>query len=154
MPEFVGGQQAMIKYLTDNIKYPEDAKKNAIVGTTYLGFVVEKDGSISNIQVKNTALPPSIDTVQTVNPTTYEVTTRIIQNDGSNILDKEAIRVVQTMPKWSVGKKKGQAVRTEFILPVKFELEKKDVSEEKVQVVDPVSGETKEHTIKVVKNKQ
>jgi BlaR1 peptidase M56/Gram-negative bacterial TonB protein C-terminal len=158
MPEFVGGQQAMIKYLTDNIKYPEDAKKNFTQGTTYLEFVVEKDGSISNIGVKSSALPPSVDTVQTVNPTTYEVQTKIIMNVGNDILDKEAIRVVQAMPKWAVGKKNGQAVRTEFVLPVKFELEKEKVSPtidvksggvDTIIQIDPV---TLKQTVKIVKS--
>jgi BlaR1 peptidase M56/Gram-negative bacterial TonB protein C-terminal len=158
MPEFVGGQQAMIKYLTDNIKYPEDAKKNSTEGTTYLGFVVEKDGSISNIKVKETALPPSIDTIQQVDPTTYAVKTKIVKNEGSDILDKEAIRVVQAMPKWAVGKKNGQAVRTEFVLPVKFELEKEKFSPtinvksggvDTIIQIDPV---TLKQTVKVVKS--
>jgi BlaR1 peptidase M56/Gram-negative bacterial TonB protein C-terminal len=159
MPEFVGGQQAMIKYLTDNIKYPEDAKKGYREGTTYLGFVVEKDGSISNIKVKNTALPPSVDTIQQVDPTTYDVKTKIITNEGSDILDREAIRVVQAMPKWAVGKKNGQAVRTEFVLPVKFELENINIDDkmklivsrilDTIQVYDPTTGKT---SLKIVKS--
>jgi BlaR1 peptidase M56/Gram-negative bacterial TonB protein C-terminal len=158
MPEFVGGQQAMIKYLTDNIKYPEDAKKNFTQGTTYLEFVVEKDGSISNIGVKSSALPPSVDTVQTVNPTTYEVQTKIIMNVGNDILDKEAIRVVQAMPKWAVGKKNGQAVRTEFVLPVKFELEKEkanptiNVKSGAVDTIIQIDPVTLKQTVKIVKS--
>jgi hypothetical protein len=159
MPEFVGGQQAMIKYLTDNIKYPEDAKKTSTEGTTYLEFVVEKDGSISNIGVKSSALPSFIDTIQQVDPTNFNVVkTKIITNDGSDILDKEAIRVVQAMPKWAVGKKNGQAVRTEFVLPVKFELEKEKVSPtinvksgavDTIIQIDPV---TLKQTVKIVKS--
>jgi BlaR1 peptidase M56/Gram-negative bacterial TonB protein C-terminal len=158
MPEFVGGQQAMIKYLTDNIKYPEDAKKTSTEGTTYLEFVVEKDGSISNIGVKSSALPPSVDTVQTVNPTTYEVQIKIIMNVGNDILDKEAIRVVQAMPKWAVGKKNGQAVRTEFVLPVKFELEKEkanptiNVKSGGVDTIIQIDPVTLKQTVKIVKS--
>jgi beta-lactamase regulating signal transducer with metallopeptidase domain len=123
LPEFPGGQLAMFKFLSDNIKYPEQAKDDFSEGTTYLAFVVEKDGSISDISIKKTSKEQAIDTITMIDPTTYASTTRIVTNTTGKILDAEALRVVKTMPKWIAGKKNGEAVRANFVLPIKFKLE-------------------------------
>jgi TonB family protein len=91
-PQFPGG---INKYLADNIKYPEDAKKNNIQGYVYLSFVVEKDGSISTI--------------------------RVMRSPNAS-LSNEAIRVVSTTPKWTPGKKKGVPVRVYQSVRVIFAL--------------------------------
>ena len=95
-PEFPGGNAAMMKFLGDNIKYPVIAQENAIQGRVITNFVVERDGSITDVQV-----------VRGVDPS----------------LDKEAIRVIQSMPKWKPGKQRGSAVRVRFTLPVVFRLQ-------------------------------
>ena len=95
-PEFPGGTQAMMKYLAENIKYPMIAQENGIQGRVICQFVVNKDGSIVDIQV-----------VRSVDPS----------------LDKEAIRVIKSMPKWKPGKQLGKPVRTQFNLPVVFNLQ-------------------------------
>ena len=95
-PEFPGGNTAMMKFLSDNIKYPVIAQENAIQGRVITNFVVEKDGSITDVQV-----------VRGVDPS----------------LDKEAVRVIQSMPRWTPGKQRGQAVRVRFTLPVVFRLQ-------------------------------
>ena len=95
-PEFPGGNTAMMKFLSDNIKYPVIAQENGIQGRVITNFVVEKDGSITDVQV-----------VRGVDPS----------------LDKEAIRVIQSMPKWKPGKQRGSAVRVRFTLPVVFRLQ-------------------------------
>ena len=95
MPQFPGGQIAMLKYLMENIKYPEQAMKEGIQGRVTVRFIVEKDGSISNVKP-----------VLSVHP----------------LLDKEAVRVVKSMPKWSPGKQKGKPVRVQFNVPVMFKL--------------------------------
>ncbi|MCE5205307.1 MAG: energy transducer TonB [Porphyromonadaceae bacterium] len=95
-PEFPGGNAAMMKFLSDNIKYPVIAQENGIQGRVICNFVVERDGSITDVQV-----------VRGVDPS----------------LDKEAIRVIQQMPRWTPGKQRGQAVRVRFTLPVVFRLQ-------------------------------
>lgn len=95
MPQFPGGQIAMLKYLMENIKYPEQAMKEGIQGRVTVRFIVEKDGSISDVKP-----------VLSVHP----------------LLNKEAVRVVKSMPKWSPGKHNGKPVRVRFNLPVMFKL--------------------------------
>lgn len=100
MPEFPGGFDAMAKYLVENIKYPEESRKNGIQGTVFVSYVVEKDGSVTNV--------------------------KIIRGIGLEC-DKEAQRVVKAMPKWIPGKNdKGEVVRVQFNLPIKFALDDKD----------------------------
>ena len=123
VPEFQGGASAMFKFLSANIKYPEEARKNEVEGVAFVGFVIEKDGSLSNVAIKEPSKPKSVDTISQVDPVSFKVNIKIVTNEGTDILDKEAIRVVQSMPKWTPGMKNGQAVRTEFTLPVSFKLE-------------------------------
>lgn len=95
-PEYPGGNAAMMKFLSDNIKYPVIAQENGIQGRVITNFVVERDGSITDVQV-----------VRGVDPS----------------LDKEAVRVIQSMPKWKPGKQRGSPVRVRFTLPVVFRLQ-------------------------------
>ncbi len=96
MPQFPGGDQEMYKYLRDHLHYPEDAKSMGISGVVYLTFVVEKNGSISNLSV--------------------------LRGIGGGC-DEEASRVVSSMPQWNPGKQNGMAVRVQFNLPIKFTLQ-------------------------------
>ena len=96
MPEFPGGQSALMKYLSENIRYPVIAQENGIEGRVICSFVVERDGSITDVQV-----------VRGVDPS----------------LDKEAVRVIQSMPKWKPGKQRGKPVRVRFTLPIVFRLQ-------------------------------
>lgn len=95
MPEYPGGMEALIEYMQNNVKYPENAQKQKIEGRVIVGFIVEKDGSISEIH-----------SLRPVHP----------------LLEQEAIRVVSNMPKWKPGKVKGKAVRVSYALPVIFKL--------------------------------
>ncbi|MBZ4657334.1 MAG: Cell envelope biosis protein TonB [Methermicoccus sp.] len=95
-PEFPGGLAAMMKFLSENIKYPVIAQENGIQGRVICNFVVERDGSITDVQV-----------VRGVDPS----------------LDKEAVRVIQSMPKWKPGMQRGKPVRVRFTLPVVFRLQ-------------------------------
>jgi len=95
MPQYPGGQIAMLKYLMENIKYPEQAMKKGIQGRVAVSFIVEKDGSISDVKP-----------ILSVHP----------------LLNKEAVRVVESMPKWSPGKQHGKPVRVRFNVPVMFKL--------------------------------
>ena len=97
MPEFPGGMPAMIEFLQTNLKYPEDAIKQQVGGRVMVMFVVETDGTLSNVRVARKVFPS---------------------------LDSEAVRVVKTMPKWKPGKEKGRPVRVNFTLPVVFSLKK------------------------------
>lgn len=92
-PEFVGGQKAMYKYINENINYPENSKSKGIEGTVFVSFVVEKDGSTSDVKVL-----------------------RGINDE----LNNEAFRLVKSMPKWKPGKQRGRIVRSQFNLPIKF----------------------------------
>ena len=94
-PEFPGGMDALYKYLAENIKYPKLAQENGITGKVYLTFVVERDGSITDIKT--------------------------LRDIGGGCA-AEAIRVVKSMPKWTPGKQRGKAVRVQFNLPVNFNL--------------------------------
>ena len=97
MPEFPGGMPAMIEFLQTNLNYPKDAKKQKVGGRVLVMFVVETDGSISNVRVAKKVFPS---------------------------LDAEALRVVKAMPKWNPGKEKGKPVRVNFSLPIVFSLKK------------------------------
>ena len=97
MPEFPGGQQALFKYLSENVKYPVIAQENGIQGRVICQFVVNKDGSIVDVEV--------------------------VRSGGDPSLDKEAIRVIKSMPKWKPGKQRGKAVRVKYTLPVNFKLQ-------------------------------
>jgi len=96
MPSFPGGDAALFKFLSQNVKYPVIAQENGIQGRVICQFVVNKDGSIVDVEV-----------VRSV--------------DAS--LDKEAIRVIKSMPKWSPGKQRGKSVRVKYTLPVNFKLQ-------------------------------
>lgn len=93
---FPGGQNALLQWLGANIRYPSSAAEKNIQGRVILKFVVEKDGSISNIQVL-----------------------RGVDAD----LDKEAVRVIRSMPKWQPGRNNGEVVRTYFTIPITFKLQ-------------------------------
>jgi periplasmic protein TonB len=95
-PEFPGGLAALYRYLSENIEYPKAAVEADITGTVYVGFVVEKNGTLSNIE---------------------------IQRSPHQLLSEEAVRVISSMPAWSPGKQRGKAVRVRFSLPVKFSLQ-------------------------------
>ena len=94
-PSFPGGNEALMKWLSKNLKYPASAQENGIQGRVLVQFVVNKDGSIVDPKV-----------LRSVDPA----------------LDKEALRVVSTMPKWQPGKQRGKTVRVRFTLPVTFRL--------------------------------
>ena len=96
MPDFPGGSAALTAFLNNNIKYPPVAQENGISGRVVLQFVVNQDGSIVEIEVFR-----SID----------------------SSLDKEAIRVVNLMPKWTPGEQRGKPVRVKFTLPIQFRLQ-------------------------------
>ena len=97
MPEFPGGQQALFKYLSENVKYPVIAQENGIQGRVICQFVVNRDGSIVDVEV--------------------------VRSGGDPSLDKEAIRVIKSMPKWKAGQQRGKAVRVKYTVPVNFRLQ-------------------------------
>ncbi len=96
MPEFPGGMNKLAEYLGKNIKYPQMARESGIQGRVFVQFVVEPDGSVSNVAV--------------------------MRSLGGGC-DEEAIRVVKSMPKWKAGKQRGKPVRVSYILPVNFKLQ-------------------------------
>ena len=97
MPEFPGGQQEMMKYIGTNIKYPVIAQENGIQGRVICQFVVEKDGKVTNIKV--------------------------VRSSSDASLDEEAVRVINSMPKWKPGKQRGKLVRVKYTIPVNFRLQ-------------------------------
>lgn len=97
MPEYPGGTDALVQFLSQNVVYPRIAVENGIEGKVIVQFVVDKDGSITNVQI-----------VKSVDPS----------------LDKEAKRVISAMPKWSPGFQRGKPVRVKYTVPVNFALPK------------------------------
>ena len=96
MPSFPGGLSALNQYLSNNVKYPVVAQENGVQGRVVVSFVVERDGSITDVKV-----------VRSVDPS----------------LDREASRVVSSMPKWIPGKQNGSPVRVKYNVPVSFKLQ-------------------------------
>jgi protein TonB len=96
MPEFPGGAAKMMEFIAKNIKYPPMARESGIQGRVFVNFVVEPDGRVSNVKV--------------------------LRGIGGGC-DEEAIRVVESMPKWTPGRQRGKAVRVSFNLPVRFTLQ-------------------------------
>lgn len=96
MPAYPGGDAKLMEYVAKNIKYPQIARETGIQGRVFVGFVVEPDGSVSNVKV--------------------------LRGIGGGC-DEEAMRVVKSMPKWKPGKQRGKAVRVSYMLPVNFKLQ-------------------------------
>jgi periplasmic protein TonB len=96
MPEFPGGELALRTYIANSIKYPVIAQENGIQGKVYVTFVVDRDGGISNAKIARGV-------------------------DAS--LDKEALRVVNSLPKWKPGKQRGKPVRVSYTVPINFVLQ-------------------------------
>ena len=97
MPEFPGGKQAMFRFLSDNLKYPVIAQENGIQGRAICQFVVNKDGSIVEVEV--------------------------VRSSGEPSLDKEAVRLIKSMPKWKPGRQRGKPVRVKYTVPINFKLQ-------------------------------
>ena len=98
MPEFPGGDKELYQFIADNVKYPAEAKEKGIRGIVYVNFIVELDGSVSDIKV--------------------------LRGIGGGC-DEEAVRVVKSMPKFKPGIQNGEAVRVSYTVPVIFRLEDK-----------------------------
>ena len=101
MPEFPGGMEKFMEFLSGNIKYPETAKDKNISGRVFIQFVIEKDGAVSNVKV--------------------------MKGIGGGC-DEEAVRVVKSMPKWKPGMQDGKPVRVNYTLPILFKLDEADQS--------------------------
>ena len=96
MPQFPGGDQAMMKFVAENVQYPQEARDKEISGRVMVGFIVEKDGSVNEVKV--------------------------MKGIGGGC-DEEAVRVVKAMPKWKPGKDKGKPVRVSYMMPFTFKLQ-------------------------------
>lgn len=95
MPEFPGGQEALMQFLRQEVKYPKEAEEKGLQGRVVVRYIIEKDGSISEVEIAKSV---------------------------NEYLDAEAIRVVKAMPKWKPGKQNGEPVRVKFTIPVTFRL--------------------------------
>ena len=95
-PEYPGGDEALYQFIASNIQYPEAAKADGKGGMVYLTFVIETDGTISDVKVLRSPHPA---------------------------LGEEAVRVVRLMPKWKPGKQRGKKVRVQYNLPINFQLQ-------------------------------
>lgn len=96
MPQYTGGEEAMMKYVSENIKYPQAAKDKNIAGRVFVSFVVEKDGSVNEVKV--------------------------LRGIGGGC-DEEAVRVIKGMPKWKPGIQEGKPVRVSYMMPINFKLD-------------------------------
>ena len=95
MPEFPGGSAGLMKWLSDNVKYPAKAEESGIQGRVVCTFVIERDGSVTDVRVARSIDP---------------------------LLDNEAVRVLSKMPKWNPGTQGGKPVRVKYTVPVTFRL--------------------------------
>lgn len=95
MPEYPGGKDGLIKHLM-TVEYPTEARKNKWEGTAYIQFIIDVDGSVTNISVARTS--------------------------GYEILDEAAMSVVASMAKWTPGKLNDEAVKIQYVIPLKFAL--------------------------------
>jgi len=93
MPQFPGGEIALCKYIANSIKYPVVAQKTGIQGKVYVSFIVDRDGGVTDVKV-----------LQSVDP----------------LLDREALRVVRSLPRWKPGKQRGVPVRVSYTVPINF----------------------------------
>ena len=98
MPEFPGGQKALLDYLRFNTHYPKQAYRKGIQGRVVCQFVVKKDGKISKVEV--------------------------VRSSGDKSLDREAVRVIRSMPKWKPAMYQGKPVSVKYTVPVNFKLKK------------------------------
>jgi len=96
MPEYPGGDEALKNDLIGSIKYPEEARKNGIQGKVYVSFVVDEQGKVTNAKIER-GVEPS--------------------------LDKEALRVISNLPRWSPGLQGGKPVRVSYTVPINFVLQ-------------------------------
>jgi protein TonB len=96
MPQFPGGETELLRFVNKSIKYPVIAQENGIQGRIICSFVINRDGSVVDAEV-----------VRGVDPS----------------LDKEALRVINTMPNWSPGKQRGKPVRVKYTIPITFRLQ-------------------------------
>ncbi len=98
-PDFPGGAQAMTKYIQDSLRYPKDKSESEITGTCYVGFIVEKDGTVTQVSPMRSIA-------------------------GAPLFNEECLRIVRKMPNWNPGKQNGRPVRVRFVLPIKKGLSK------------------------------
>ena len=96
MPEYPGGVSAMMAFVQENMKYPEDAKIDGKEGRVLCSFIIDKEGAVTEV--------------------------RVARSSGTQSLDDEAVRVVSLMPKWEPGKVEGKPVRVRYIIPIVFRL--------------------------------
>jgi len=99
-PSFVGGDKAMLTYLKDNVKFPQEALENQDEGVVFVDFVIDKNGVVRNVEVMD-----------------------ITNEDVDQSFRSEAIRVVSAMPKWSPGLQHGKAVDVKYSVPISFEIQ-------------------------------
>jgi TonB family protein len=95
MPEYPGGQSELMKFISSSVRYPKLAMENGIQGKVFVGFVVGRDGSVKDVQIKRGA---------------------------DKLLDAEALRVISSFPKWTPGKEKGKKVAVQYTIPINFAL--------------------------------
>lgn len=96
-PEFPGGETELLKYVANNTTYPNEAKNKGIQGKVFVRFIIDKEGYVTNVTV-----------VKSVDP----------------LLDNEAVRVIEALPKWTPGKQRGDFVKVSFVIPINFTLNK------------------------------
>jgi hypothetical protein len=120
-PEYEGGGKKMFEWLGKNVSYPVIARQKGFQGTVYVGFIIEKDGSISNVTIKRGVKNIVRDTI-TIIETGSAKGNKIIEREDYSF-DNEAKRVISMMPKWKPGRKKGEIVRVAYTLPIKFKLD-------------------------------
>ncbi len=120
MPEFPGGEQALRKFIAQNVKYPAKARKNGISGKVYVKFVVTKTGKVDHVSIAR-----GIDTeeIKHVTVVGYKEGSNDAIETSAKLLEEEAMRVVSSLPDWKPGKQRNKPVNVYFTIPINFALQ-------------------------------
>ena len=115
VPEFKGGDTAMIRFISKNVVYPAIAKEEGVQGIVYLTFIVERNGTISNIKALKGV---NVD----YSKAKHEEEKEVLKKAAQSLID-ESIRVIKLMPPFTPGERYGTQVRVKYLLPIKFSLQ-------------------------------
>lgn len=126
MPQFPGGDEALIKYLAKNIHYPAEARDCGCSGTAYISFIINEEGKVERPTVLRHIRGCTgyiyIDDNGKIKPTPFKNSREMPCSDTQKLMENEAIRVIKSMPNWTPGLCNGYPVKVQYNLPVKFSL--------------------------------
>ncbi len=118
MPEFIGGYNELMRFISNNIKYPNQAKESGVQGTVYLKFIIDKEGKLKEPVIIRSLKKMKIDEIETDKAKKEALE----YNQGVSDIEKECLRIITALPDWKPGLQNGKPVSVYFTLPIKFNL--------------------------------